>query len=107
MPAVVVAVAGSQPLLAELAALAAAVQAAVVQELTVLLVQMASAEAAEAVQIVHPQQVLVDPDEQNDWEVRLRLSPSACRAQARVVLEFDGVSPVGGAPDETVAASEG
>jgi hypothetical protein len=52
-------------------------------------------------------QVLVDPDEQNDWEVRLRLSPSACRAQARVVLEFDGVSPVGGAPDETVAASEG
>jgi superfamily II RNA helicase len=52
-------------------------------------------------------QVLVDPDEQNDWEVRLRLSPSACRAQARVVLEFDGVSPVGGAPDETVAVSEG
>jgi hypothetical protein len=51
--------------------------------------------------------VLVDPDEQNDWEVRLRLSPSACRAQARVVLEFDGVSPVGGAPDETVAVSEG
>jgi hypothetical protein len=62
MPAVVVAVAGSQPLLAELAALAAAVQAAVVQELTVLLVQMASAEAAAAVRIVRPQQVLVDPD---------------------------------------------
>jgi hypothetical protein len=52
-------------------------------------------------------QVLVDPDEENDWEVRLRLAPSACRAQARVVLEFDGVSPVGGAPNETVAVSEG
>jgi hypothetical protein len=52
-------------------------------------------------------QVLVDPDDQNDWEVRLRLAPAACRAQSRVVLEFDGVSPVGGAPDETPAVSEG
>jgi hypothetical protein len=62
MPVAVAVVAGSPPLLAVLAALAAAVQAAAVQELTVLPVQMASAEAAEAFQIVRPQQVLVGPD---------------------------------------------
>ena len=62
MPVVVAVVAGSLPLLAVPVALAEAVQAAAVQELTVLPVQMASAEAAEAVQIVRPQQVLVDPE---------------------------------------------
>ncbi|MBM3872533.1 MAG: DUF3516 domain-containing protein [Verrucomicrobia bacterium] len=52
-------------------------------------------------------QVLVDPDGQNDWEVRLRLSPAASRAQSRVVLEFDGVCPAGGAPEEAGAVNEG
>jgi hypothetical protein len=62
MPVAVAVVAGSLPLLAVPVALAEAVQAAVAQELMVLLVQMASAEAEEAVQIVRPQQVLAGPE---------------------------------------------
>jgi hypothetical protein len=48
----------------------------------------------------------VDPDEQNDWEVRLHLTPAACRSQARVVLEFEGVCPVGGVPEETQVVAD-
>jgi len=40
-------------------------------------------------------QVLVDVEEQNDWEARFTVSLADSRAQSRVVLRFAGVGPVG------------
>lgn len=40
-------------------------------------------------------QVLVDPEELNDWELRCRVDLEACRAAGAVVLAWDGMGPVG------------
>jgi hypothetical protein len=41
-------------------------------------------------------QVLVDKDEFSDWEARFTVLLAESRAQARAVVRFDGVQPVGG-----------
>jgi hypothetical protein len=41
-------------------------------------------------------QVLVDKDEFSDWEAHFTVSLAESRAQARAVVRFDGVQPVGG-----------
>lgn len=40
-------------------------------------------------------QVLVDPDEVNDWELRLGVDLARSRTENRPVLRFDGVAPIG------------
>jgi hypothetical protein len=40
-------------------------------------------------------QVLVDTEEQNDWEARFIVSLAQSRAENRAVVRFDGVAPVG------------
>jgi hypothetical protein len=40
-------------------------------------------------------QVLVDADEQNDWEVRFTVSLAQSRAANRAVVTFDGITPIG------------
>jgi hypothetical protein len=40
-------------------------------------------------------QVLVDPEGMNDWEASFTIDLAACRQAARVVLQFDGVAPIG------------
>lgn len=40
-------------------------------------------------------QVLIDPEEQNDWEARFRISPAESRVQARPVVRFVEVAPIG------------
>ncbi len=41
-------------------------------------------------------QVLIDRDEQNDWEVRFAVPVAESRAQNRAVLHFESVAPIGG-----------
>lgn len=41
-------------------------------------------------------QVLVDPEELNDWEVRFTVELGASRAAGEPVLRFEGVGPIGG-----------
>jgi superfamily II RNA helicase len=43
----------------------------------------------------HIAQVLIDSDEQNDWEVRFVVSLSQSRAENRAVIRFDGAAPIG------------
>lgn len=40
-------------------------------------------------------QVLVDPEESNDWEARFRVDIAASRAAGRVILTLENVAPVG------------
>lgn len=40
-------------------------------------------------------QVLIDPDEQNDWEARFSVDLAASRAANRAVVAFSGVVPIG------------
>jgi superfamily II RNA helicase len=40
-------------------------------------------------------QVLIDPEEANDWEAQFTVSLAGSRAQNRAVMTFDGVHPVG------------
>ncbi|HYP16016.1 MAG TPA: DUF3516 domain-containing protein, partial [Opitutus sp.] len=40
-------------------------------------------------------QVLVDPEEQNDWEATFVVSLSESRTQNRPMLRFGGVRPIG------------
>jgi hypothetical protein len=40
-------------------------------------------------------QVLVDPEEQNDWEAVFTVSLEASRIESRAALRFDGVGPIG------------
>ena len=40
-------------------------------------------------------QVLIDREEQNDWEARFTISLSASRAENRAVVAFAGVAPIG------------
>lgn len=46
-------------------------------------------------------QVLVDADENNDWEVRFTVSLSESRAQNRAVVHFVAVEPIGAPPTES------
>ncbi|MDO8540846.1 MAG: DUF3516 domain-containing protein, partial [Opitutaceae bacterium] len=43
-------------------------------------------------------QVLIDPEEMNDWEARFVVPLSESRAANRAVVRCDGVSPIGGEP---------
>jgi superfamily II RNA helicase len=43
----------------------------------------------------HLAQVLVDADEQNDWEATFRVALAESRAAARAVVYFDSVQPIG------------
>jgi superfamily II RNA helicase len=54
-------------------------------------------ENGDAADVAH---VLVDADENNDWEVRFTVSLSASRAQNRAVVRFVGVAPIGASPAE-------
>ncbi len=40
-------------------------------------------------------QMLIDPEEHNDWESRFVVSPAESRAANRAVVRFEGVGPVG------------
>ncbi|MGH7959127.1 MAG: DUF3516 domain-containing protein, partial [Opitutaceae bacterium] len=40
-------------------------------------------------------QVLIDSDEQNDWEAQFTVSLAESRAANRAVVKFDGVTPIG------------
>lgn len=40
-------------------------------------------------------QVLVDPDGNNDWEARFTVLLEASRTEARAVVRFDTVAPIG------------
>jgi hypothetical protein len=44
------------------------------------------------------EQVLVDPDEWNDWSVRVEVDLAACDEKDEVVLIWAGVGPVAGMP---------
>ena len=40
-------------------------------------------------------QVLIDSEEQNDWEARFTVSLAQSRAENRAVVRFESVSPIG------------
>ena len=43
-------------------------------------------------------QVLIDAEEQNDWEATFTVDLSASRTENRAVVAFVGVAPIGSSP---------
>jgi superfamily II RNA helicase len=48
-------------------------------------------------------QVLIDPEEHNDWEATFRVSLAASRAENRPVVAFESLQPIGSAAAEAAA----
>jgi superfamily II RNA helicase len=49
-------------------------------------------------------QMLVDPEEQNDWEARFAVSLAPSRAENRAVVRFERVGPIGALSDPAASA---